>query len=119
MVVPVYETDEQFINQWNIAKYQKKPFFDGEPELYTSKGERVRSKSETIIADLLAREGVPYRYEYPVKLRVPWVVSGMQTITQLHPDSMVLNVRTREVYYWEHFGMMDDPDYLKKNLKKI
>ena len=26
----------------------------------------------------------------------------------IHPDFTVLNVRTREILYWEHLGMMDN-----------
>lgn len=74
------------------------------------KGERVRSKSELIIADILSKEGVPYRYEYPLYLR------GMGRI---YPDFTVLNITKREEVFWEHFGMMDDPVYAEGAIKKI
>ena len=74
------------------------------------KGERVRSKSEKIIADALEREDIPYRYEYPVCL------SGDLYI---YPDFMVLNKRTRKEYFLEHFGMMDNPEYAEKMIRKI
>ena len=35
------------------------------------------------------------------------------------PDFTVLNTRTRKTFYWEHFGMIDDPEYLEKALKKV
>ena len=77
--------------------------------------ERVRSKSEVIIADTLARHGVPYRYEYPLKLK-----SGRDgAFRTIHPDFLCLNVRTRAEFYWEHFGLMDDPDYLERTLAFI
>ena len=67
---------------------------------YTSKGERVRSKSEVIIADVLNREGVPYRYEYPIYIK---------GIGKIYPDFTVLNIGIRKEMIWDHFGMMDDP----------
>jgi len=71
------------------------------PELYTAKGERVRSKSEIIIADSLMRAGVPYRYEFPI------ILNGYGKI---YPDFTVLNVGLRKELYWEHLGMMDDSE---------
>ena len=58
---------------------------------------------------MLAFRGVPYRYEYPLKIR-GWGV--------FYPDFYALNVRTREEFILEHFGMMDNPEYLRKFMKK-
>ena len=102
LVTPLYISNTDYAKQWQEATYQKKPFAEGTAELYTVKGERVRSKSEKILADFFEREGIPYRYEYPVKL------AGNQII---HPDFMLLNIRTRKEYFLEHLGMMDDPKY--------
>ena len=63
-----------------------------------------------IIADFLQREGIPYRYECPLNLK------GFGTI---YPDFMVLNVRQQKEMYWEHFGMMDEPEYSEKAIQKI
>ena len=59
---------------------------------------------------MLAKEDVPYRYEYPLYLE------GADTI---YPDFMVLNVRLRKELYWEHFGIMDDAEYAEKAVRKI
>jgi hypothetical protein len=37
----------------------------------------------------------------------------------VYPDFTVLNVRTRKEFYWEHLGMMDQPDYCKNALSKV
>ncbi len=110
IVTPIWEPDEKYVERWEKVEYQGKGFEENTPEFYTAKKERVRSKSELIIADLLGREGVPYRYEYPFRLR---------GFGQIYPDFMVLNVRTRKEYYWEHLGMMDDPDYAEKAIRRI
>lgn len=110
LIRPVIPTDEQYINNWQAAVYEKKDFSYDASEFFTVKGERVRSKSEIIIADTLSRMNIPYRYEYPLKLK------GIGTI---HPDFMVLNVRLRKTFIWEHFGMMDDPEYSARALAKI
>lgn len=110
LVVPIRESDERFVQQWEQIQYQGKEFYEDTPEFYTARGERVRSKSEVIIADMLYREGIPYRYEYPVQLK---------GIGMVYPDFTVLNVRERREVYWEHLGMMDDPAYAEKAVQKI
>lgn len=104
------ETDEQYIHNWEGVVYQGKGFDDTTPEIYTAKGEGVRSKSEVIIADILNQEGIPYRYEYPLQLK-GW--------GRVYPDFTVLNVRERKEIYWEHLGMMDDPNYVENALQKL
>ncbi|MBR5229134.1 MAG: hypothetical protein IKV96_04795 [Firmicutes bacterium] len=119
MVIPVVEIDEQFVARWEAEEYQGKPFYDGMPELFTAKGERVRSKSEIIIADTLAKAGIPYRYEYPIEINESGVKAGWQITKDYHPDFTVLNLHSRKEMYWEHFGMMDDPEYMERTLKKL
>ena len=110
LVTPIRQPDEVYVRQWLSVDYPKKPFPEDYPELFTSSGERVRSKSEVIIADTLLRMGIPYRYEFPVHF------PGAGTF---HPDFTVLNVRLRKEYYWEHLGMMADPEYAEAALSKI
>lgn len=106
---PVDLPDEEYIELWKSREYEKKVISDEVPEHYTSSGERVRSKSEVMIADALTNAGVPYLYEFPLKL-------GAVTV---HPDFTILRVEDRQELYWEHLGMMDDPDYCQGALRKI
>ena len=110
LITPIYEPDDTFISNWESLKYEGKGFYANMPELFTAKGERVRSKSEIIIADLLNKEGIPYRYEYPIYL------PGFGTV---YPDFTTLNTSNRKEFLWEHFGMMDDPVYIENALLKI
>ena len=110
LISPATLTDDQYIEEWQSITWQGRPFSPETPDFTTARGERVRSKSEVIIADTLNRLHVPYRYEYPLKLN-----SG-QTF---HPDFLCLNVRSRREFIWEHFGMMNDAEYLKKALWKL
>ncbi len=110
LVIPDAISDELYAKQWQEADYQGKYMREDMPEYYTAKGERVRSKTELIIADTLNRLGVPYRYEAPIYLEGAGII---------HPDFTVLNIRKRKEYYWEHLGMMDVPSYLEKALERI
>lgn len=110
LVVPILEPDDIYIQKWKSMEYQGKGFYDDMPELFTVKGERVRSKSEMIIADMLNKEEIPYRYECPVILK---------GVGKVYPDFTVLHVKLRKEMYWEHLGMMDDLAYVENALQKI
>ena len=79
-------------------------------EYTTMKGEKVKSKSEVIIADRLKAYGVPYAYE--MKLDDTWKYSD-------YPDFTCLNKRTGKTYYWEHCGRFDDPKYTENLMIRI
>lgn len=115
LITPVTLTDKQYIELWLAVSWQGHAFTEDTPEFYTSTGIRVRSKSEVLIADALTRHNIPFRYEYPLQLKR----SYDNIPVNLNPDFMCLNVRTRQEFYWEHFGLMDDPDYAKKAAAKL
>ena len=102
LITPVTLTDTQYIEAWQNVQWEGRPFAADAPFITTARGERVRSKSEIIISDILTHCGVPYRYEYPLNLKK----NG-----NFYPDFLCLNVRTRQEFIWEHFGKMDDPEY--------
>lgn len=110
LVNSVFLPDEVFINRWKARIKTEDNQFENDRNIYTEQGERVRSKSEKIIADKLWLEKVPYVYEPNIIL-----LDG----TRYFPDFAVLNTKTREEYFWEHFGMMDDPLYCRRALEKI
>ena len=37
----------------------------------------------------------------------------------IYPDFTILNPETREEIYWEHFGMLDEPEYANKAILKL
>ena len=67
----------------------------------TMKGELVRSKSEVVIANALYQSGIDYTYEQPL------VIEDETKI----PDFTIEDSDTGITWYWEHCGMMDDPQY--------
>ena len=54
--------------KWYEEEYHGKEFKEGVPVILTEKGERVRSKSEKIIADYFYRKNILYKYEKPLYL---------------------------------------------------
>ena len=108
LVKPVVLTDEQYIEKW---KKEHPPRATRKPETVyvTQKGDKVRSRVEILISDRLFTAGLTYQYETPL------AINGLV----YHPDFCVLNLRQRKTFWWEHFGMMDDPDYLEDAILKL
>ena len=110
LIIPATLTDSQYIEEWQNVTWKGRPFTEDTPEYITARNERVRSKSEVIIADTLSRMNIPYKYEYPLELK---------NNNRFYPDFLCLNLRTRQEFLWEHFGMMDLSDYLENAVGKI
>ena len=110
LITPVEPTFRQLQEQWYSEPYVGKAFKEGLPVIYSEKGERVRSKSEKILADFFYRNNIPYKYEKPLTL------SGYGIV---YPDFTFFSKKLRKEIYWEHEGMMDKPEYAQKAVKKI
>lgn len=109
-VKPIVLPDDQFIRRWQESQYTPKPFSNDVPFFMTMKGERVRSKSEMIIADRLLAKGIPYKYECPL------LVGDNEII---HPDFTILRISDRKIIYYEHCGRMDDPGYVEDIVSRV
>lgn len=114
LMEPLIKPVEDIIADFESIEYEGKEFAEDDmTEYYTAKGERVRSKSEIIIADELYRNQIPYKYEMPLQLQI-----GRKTV-DFYPDFTVLNKRTGKKWWIEHFGMMDKESYLENTLQKL
>lgn len=94
---------------WSLEKYESNPYSPESLIHPSSSGYLLRSKSEANIFSFLHGNSIPFRYEVPLAL-------GNHTI---YPDFTIRHPGTGEFYYWEHFGMMDNPEYSKKTFSKI
>lgn len=102
---PVY-FGHRFADNWANEQYDRSPVTGG---YITMKGDKVRSKSEVIIADRLWLNGIPYRYECPL------MVNGKI----IHPDFTVLRLSDNKLIYHEHCGMADKNDYAENMVIRI
>ncbi len=117
-LIKPYEPLDVAIDKKRFEIWMEKPRSDKETpkeQFITKNGERVRSKSELIIADRLYIEGIPYHYEAPLMLADEY----LGQFFEWYPDFKVLNTRTGKEYYWEHFGRMDDKKYCASALGKL
>lgn len=74
----------------------------------TDKGDQVGSKSELMIANMLYAQGIEYEYEKEIVLDT----------VHFKPDFTVYTKDGR-VFYWEHAGMLENPEYKRKHEEKL
>ena len=110
LIKPVEPTYEQRLAEWKSVPYVGKSFENVKTEIYSKKGERMRSKSEKFLADMFYDMGIEYKYECPLYLK------GYGTV---YPDFTFLSKKTYEEIYWEHEGRMDEAGYVEKAIRKI
>ena len=108
-VEPVILGNEQDVREWMAEPYVGKPFKEGAPVYKTIRGERVRSKSEVMIADRMFFRGVPYKYECPI------MIEGQV----IHPDFSMKRRSDNKLIYHEHCGKMDDPEYVNDLVERV
>ncbi|MBR5337801.1 MAG: hypothetical protein IK152_07435 [Lachnospiraceae bacterium] len=110
LISPYIITDELFAKEWQSKPFKSNPYMPENRVYDTRRGEKVRSKSEAILADILYEQSIPYHYEMPLVLK-----NGATR----YPDFTLLNMKTRDVIYFEHFGLLDNEVYLNNCLHKL
>lgn len=97
------------LTQWVNAPYTTNQLFSEQLIHKSISGHLLRSKSESIIDTFLYLNKIPFRYECALHL-------GESTI---FPDFTIRHPMTGQTYYWEHFGLMDNPKYYKNAYSKL
>ena len=115
LVNPIQRSTKSILERWKNEVYEPNNKYPENLRYETDNGELVRSKSELIIANALARENehLLYKYERPIML----MINGAEQV--FYPDFTVLNVRTGKISYWEHAGKMDDSSYANNFVSKM
>lgn len=109
LLSPIFTPLSEELQNWMSASYERN---DKHPENLTHNtysGNYVRSKSEALIDMFLFKNKIPFRYECALHLDEMLIF----------PDFTIRHLKTGQVYYWEHFGMMDNPAYAKTVLSKL
>lgn len=106
---PYYTPISEELSNWMQTPYEHNPLYPEQLIQSTISGHQVRSKSEALIDMVLHKHKIPFRYEAALSL-------GDITF---YPDFTIRHPHTGKTYYWEHFGMMDTPEYSKKAFSKL
>ena len=97
------------LSEWEDRKASQNFYFE-EGLIHTTKsGDRVRSKSEVMIADALFDSKLLFKPEPALEL-------GDEIV---YPDFEIVHPSTHKLIWWEHFGMMDDPEYAYNAMEKL
>jgi len=96
-------------DDWANQPYQTNPYHTEDLTVVTNSGLKVRTKSEFIIANILDSYKIPYRYEAALHL-------GTHV---KYPDFTIKRPTDDRLIYWEHFGVMDDVDYVRDTAAKL
>ena len=99
---------ERQYQEWAEEEYPTNPI-ENKTCVKSVLGVDVRSKSEAYIALKLKEKGMAVRYECELQLK-----RG-----KVYPDFTILDPRSGRIYYWEHFGMMDDEEYVTHADRKL
>ena len=109
LLTPYFHTELQETLNWMQSPYNKNPKYPEQLIHKTLSGNYVRSKSESLIDMLLYVHHIPFRYECALQFN---------EIT-IYPDFTIRHRDTGHIYYWEHFGKMDDPVYSQNAFQKL
>ena len=107
----LYTSRDDVISEWLNSKGPEEPSYERAPEIATADGNMVRSKSEALIYNSLLANSKAFLYEKALYFK--------NRSFPVFPDFTILDPSTMQELYWEHFGLMDDPDYLDRALEKI
>lgn len=106
---PTIESHNEELEKWCNSPYEKNKFAEEGLIFKNISGNIVRSKSESLIATELFINNIPFRYECILNL-------GDRVV---FPDFTIRHPLSGEYFFWEHFGMMDKPEYAQKTADKI
>ena len=109
LLEPYFKSESWRLAEWANDEYDKNASYPEHLIHKTSAGILVRSKSEAMIVHALYTNQIPFRYECALHL----------ASTTLYPDFTIRHPKTGETFYWEHFGMMGDPDYSQKAFSRM
>lgn len=109
LLSPSFQPLSPELLDWANSPYEKNTKYPEGLKFETNFGLYVRSKSESLIAMMLRDKHIPFRYECALEL-------GGVTI---YPDFTIKHPITGKIHYWEHLGMMNTSDYIRRTSSKL
>lgn len=109
LLAPFFKPLSQELSDWTTESFEHNTLYPEQLIHKSSSGNLVRSKSEAMIDMFLYIHKIPFRYECALSLDE----------TTIYPDFTIRHPKTGEIYYWEHFGLMDNPTYARNTYAKL
>ena len=95
-----YFFPEENKDSWASQPYEMSNYKPEEKKHTTSRGLKVRSKSEVLIAEMLYIFNIQFRYEQVIR------INGIVLV----PD-FTIKLPDGRIFYWEHCGLMSSKEY--------
>ena len=103
LLLPYFKPISQELYEWSTSPYDSNTKYPEQLTHKTFSGSYVRSKSEVLIDMVLRNYKIPFRYEAVLQLGD----------TAIYPDFTIRHPQNGKFFYWEHFGLMDDKNYVQ------
>ena len=101
--------DPALEKDWAHNYLQAEGLFEKDRTSLASDGTLMRSRGEIVIAEKLRQYNIPFRYEMEqIHPNIPYT-----------PDFVIRRPRDGKIFYWEHFGDVNDQDYMRNNARKL
>lgn len=109
LLLSYFKPTSKELHEWMNSPYDKLTQHSESLIHPAPSGNLVRSKSEAIIDMVLHTYKIPFRYECPLQI----------DNCVFYPDFTIRHPQTKETFYWEHFGLMDDEEYRERTRFKL
>lgn len=109
LLAPQFTSFSDDISYWLKSPYEQNSSYPERLIYKSSSGHLLRSKSEMLIDMLLYQHQIPFRYECALTL----------DDVVLYPDFTIRHPQTGKYIYWEHFGLMNQPEYAARTFYKM
>lgn len=109
LIKPYFTPLSKDLYDWTNATYEMNLNYPEHLVHKSTSGHLLRSKTEAIIDMFLYQNQIPFRYECALHLGE----------TTLFPDFTIRHPKSGDLYYWEHFGLMDNPSYVQNTYSKL
>lgn len=109
LVRPLFQIRDDQLKEWAKADYPSTAEHPEDLIHLGPRGQLFRSKSEAQIATILYKNRIPYRYEWDRE------INGIV----YHIDFTIIHPKTGQLFFWEHFGMIDSESYNHKNARIV
>ena len=103
-----YKLTEDDPDSWATQPYRRSGYMPERKVHTTSRGLRVRSKSELLIAEKLYEHGIPFRYEQIL------TIDGID-----YAPDFTARGSDGAAIYWEHCGLTSNRGYMRKHWQKM
>lgn len=108
-ILSAFKPLSEELAEWEREPYSKNSFHPEQLRHACLSGHIVRSKSEVLIDQALFAHRIPFRYECELRF---------DELT-IYPDFTIRHPETGQIFYWEHFGLMDLPSYSQNAFQKL